>query len=713
MAFLRQQDGAISLKGIGRRVRGIPGRMQGVISQFLTRLGWRSPRRQQRWIAFSLGILTLLLVLIIPPVQAQNEKTTSLEKAPVVVNGQVLFEVGGAGSFTAAERAEKINTDLRQIIRWKESPLIVVDSTGKLTTIKAESQRQSDSGSEPRTLTLVTITSKDVFPGAEPDKAQNWRDTIERKVQQGRWERTSDYRRQALIIVAGVIAIAVMIHLALSFLDRLISHRLRQWLARPTLPVSNWESSSKLLLKLTFLGLQMGLWGAVGFYISDLFPKFRSWRYQLGNFLNSPILPLGQHNYSAQALLLLAASIVGLWFLVNALTRFLESYVLRQTGADPALQEAITTLTKYILLFLGLIVLLQIWKFDVSSFTILASILGVGIGFGVQNIANNFISGLIITVERPIQVGDFVNVGDLTGTVARIGARSTEICTRDRVTIILPNSQFLENAVINWSHGDSISRLRIPVGVAYSSNISKVKLALFEAARTHPDVLVSPKPQVWFQEFGDSALVFELLVWTGDPKQQPRIKSDLNYRIEASLRRHEIEVPFPQRDLNVRSPHLDTFMHTWIQRHASPSLSSQNPLQNQEQLSQYTAGLPAIAAANSHSDTDTDTDTEVTVTTTIQKPQLTEPELKTLAQQMQGDGGVDIKDHHYRANIFPNSFTGSNAVAWLIQTQDCTREGAIAIGQQLMARNLIHHVLDQAPFQDGYLFYRFNQKGGL
>ena len=699
MAFPKQPDNAVFLKGVRRQVRGILGRLQELISQLIPPLGLRSLRRQQRWIAFGLGLLTLLLVLNIAPAQAQIEKPISAEKASVTIDGRVLFKVGRAGTFTAADRAQKINTDLRREMLSQEPIDIVVASEGKLTTIRSESTN----------ITLVTVTSKDLMFGVQPsEQAEQWRDRLENAFEQGRWERTSDYRKQALIIVAGVLLVAVIIHLALRFLDRLISVRLRQWLARPTLPLHDWENSSKLLLQLTFLGLQLGLWGAVGFYISDLFPELRSWRYQLGNSLNSPILPLGENSYSAQALLLLVASIAGLWFLVSVLTRFLKSYVLRQTGADPALQEVITTLTKYILVFLGLIVLLQIWKFDVSSFTILASILGVGIGFGVQNIANNFISGLIITVERPIQVGDFVNVGELTGTVARIGARSTEICTRDRVTIILPNSQFLENAVINWSHGDSISRLRIPVGVAYGSNISKVKLALFEAARTHPDVLVSPKPQVWFQEFGDSALVFELLVWTGDPKHQPQIKSDLNYRIEASLRRHEIEVPFPQRDLNVRSPHLDTFMNTWIQRHTSPSLPSQNPLQNGERLSQYTDGFPAIAPANSHTEPNTEPDTEVTVTTTIQKPQLTELELKTLAQRMKGDGGVDIKDHHYRANIFPNSFTGSAAVAWLIQTQDCTREGAIAIGQQLMVQNLIHHVLDQAPFQDGYLFYRFN-----
>ncbi len=181
----------------------------------------------------------------------------------------------------------------------------------------------------------------------------------------------------------------------------------------------------------------------------------------------------------------------------------------------------------------------------------------MGIGFGVQNITNNFISGFIITLERPIQVGDFIKIGDLVGIVKQVGARSTEITTPDKVTIIVPNSRFLESEVINWSDGDPVSRLRVPVGVAYGSDISKVKTALLEAVKRHPEVLLRPEPEIWFQSFGDSALNFEIMVWTGEPRKQFRVKSDLNYAIEASLRRHGIEVPFPQQDLHLRSPQLE------------------------------------------------------------------------------------------------------------------------------------------------------------
>ena len=210
-----------------------------------------------------------------------------------------------------------------------------------------------------------------------------------------------------------------------------------------------------------------------------------------------------------------------------------------------------SVLIHYALIFLGVVVLLQIWGIDLSSIAILASVLGVGIGFGVQNITNNFISGFIIMLESPIQIGDFINVGDLVGTVEKIGARSTEIRTLDQVTIIIPNSRFLESEVINWSHGNPVSRLHVPVSVAYGSDIDHVKTALLDAIRRHPDVLLRPAPEVWFQGFGDSALDFEIMVWTGEPRKQFRVRSDLNYEIEASFRRYGIEIPFPQRDLHV------------------------------------------------------------------------------------------------------------------------------------------------------------------
>jgi small-conductance mechanosensitive channel len=208
------------------------------------------------------------------------------------------------------------------------------------------------------------------------------------------------------------------------------------------------------------------------------------------------------------------------------------------------------------MIFLGTIVVLQLWGLDLSSLTILASVVGVGIGLGLQGIAKEFISGLVLIFERPIRVGDFVNIGELMGTVERISVRSTEIRTLDELSIIVPNSRFLEAEVVNWTHHSPVSRLKIPVNVAYGSNLSVVRSALIDAAKEHADVLAEPSPRVFFKGFGDNSLNFELLIWIAEPRHQFRIKSDIYFRIEAILRHRHIEMPFPQRDLHVRSGSL-------------------------------------------------------------------------------------------------------------------------------------------------------------
>ncbi|HEY9649461.1 MAG TPA: mechanosensitive ion channel domain-containing protein, partial [Coleofasciculaceae cyanobacterium] len=325
--------------------------------------------------------------------------------------------------------------------------------------------------------------------------------------------------------------------------------------------------------------------------------------------------------------------------------------------------------------------------------------LGVGIGFGVQNITNNLISGLIITLERPIQVGDFVKVGELVGIVERIGARSTEIRTLDQVTIIVPNSRFLETEVINWSHGDPVSRLRLSVPVAYGSDIENVQLALLDAAKSHPDVLVRPQPQVWFQGFGDSSLNFDLLVWTGEPQKQFRVKSDLYYRIESCLRRYNIEVPFPQRDLNLRSPKLEEFITVWLRQHTPISSDKEADDSDTNLLKNYPQPLPSL--------TSIEPKTEISSPPTSSPKELTAAELENLVEAMRGVGGVEIQDRRYRLNLYPACFVGSEAVEWLIHQRNCTREDAIDLGQLLIDWGIIHHVLDEHPFRDGYFFYRF------
>jgi small-conductance mechanosensitive channel len=277
--------------------------------------------------------------------------------------------------------------------------------------------------------------------------------------------------------------------------------------------------------------------------------------------LTTSIVTLGNRGYSLLDLLVLVTLFVLLWILSGTVAGVLKSRVLQMAGADQRVRELVAVFTRYAMVLLGSIILLQIWGLDVSSLTLLASVLGVGIGFGLQNTANNFVSGLIITLERPIQVGDFINVGDLQGTVERIGTRTTEIRTLDRVSIIVPNSRFVDNQVINWSLGNPVSRLHLPVGVAYGSPVETVRTALLEAARRHTDVLANPAPQVWLVNFGESAIMFDLLVWICEPREQYRIKSDLYYRVVESLAKYNITIPFPQRDVHI--PALEQVVQHW------------------------------------------------------------------------------------------------------------------------------------------------------
>ncbi len=660
----------------------------------------RVSRVQRRWAMVLLGVLTLLLTWVPVPSSAQTPSPTpsvnNTAEAPVVVDGQVLFNVKNVGNFTAAERAQSINKALEEEVLSKRAVELEVVPEGEKLNIRS---RTSD-------RVLVTMTEADVIPGNEKLKqAAQWQRSIKTALQQSKLERTSSYYRQALLFSIGVLLGAIAIHVGLHFLGKFASRQLTRWLGDPRFTLNPQARSAKLFLQLSFLGLQVGLWIAVAFYVTDILPDARSWRYKLLKLLTSPVLTLGEVNYSALQVLQLIALTVGLWFGVSALTRLFKSSVLVRTGADSGVQDVIAVLTQYILAFLGMIVLLQSSGLDLRSLAIFASVVGVGIGFGTQNIANNLISGLILTLERPIKVGDFVKVGEQMGIVKRIGARSTVIQTLDQVSILVPNSRFLESDVINWSYGDPVSGLKIPVGVAYGSNIQQVQAALLEAARSHPEVLVRPQPQVWFMGLGASSLDFELRVWVGEPKKQFRIKSDLYYRIEASLRRYNIEVPFPQHDLNLRSPHLEEFMTNWLQQHTPiSSVSQEIPAErlyspNGDKQGELLQEPPALTSGVPMS--------ERTLATAPDGEKLAAIDMEALVKAMREPGGLEIKDRRYRLNLYPCCFVGSQAVEWLMRTQNCTREEALNIGQLLVERGIIHDVTDEHPFRDDFFFYRF------
>jgi small-conductance mechanosensitive channel len=215
---------------------------------------------------------------------------------------------------------------------------------------------------------------------------------------------------------------------------------------------------------------------------------------------------------------------------------------------------ALARFTSYFILLLGIAAALGQLGVSMTALTAFGAALGVGLGFGLQDIAKNFVSGLILLIERPIQVGDRIELGNVSGDVVEIRTRATVIRTNDDVHLIIPNSRFISDTVTNRSFGHPRVRYRIPIGVGYGSDPRAVEEVLIEAARGVDGVLPEPPPSVLFHEFGESALNFELLCWTSKMLHRPgSFRSELNFAIHAALKARGIEIPFPQRDLHIRS----------------------------------------------------------------------------------------------------------------------------------------------------------------
>ena len=239
--------------------------------------------------------------------------------------------------------------------------------------------------------------------------------------------------------------------------------------------------------------------------------------------------------------------------------RALDRYARGHASASRATLYTLSRLTHYVLLGVGSMIALSVAGIPVSRFAVFAGALGVGLGFGLQAIFNNFVSGLILLFERTMQVGDFVEISSgVHGTVQDIHIRATRITTNDNMDILVPNSEFVNGKVVNWTLRDVSRRLKVPFRVAYGTDKERVKQAALEAAAEVPFTLTlegDRKPQVWLTSFGDSALNFSLVVWlTAEATKRPStVIAAYNWVLDSALRRHDIEVPYPQRDLNVRT----------------------------------------------------------------------------------------------------------------------------------------------------------------
>jgi small-conductance mechanosensitive channel len=276
--------------------------------------------------------------------------------------------------------------------------------------------------------------------------------------------------------------------------------------------------------------------------------------HQIKDFLEVPIFKLGETHITLWTLLYFVILLVLLVWLTGIFQRWLLRTWSAKTKSEEGTRQAVLSIVRYSMITLGLLVIIQTAGIDLTTLNVLAGAVGIGVGFGLQNIANNFISGVIILFERPIKIGDRIEVGEVEGDVVRIGARSTTVVTNDNITIIIPNSRFVSEDVINWSHNDDKVRFKIPVSVAYGTDARLVERLLIEVAKNNPDVLDDPPPSVRLMEFGDNGLQFELRAWTNTMTHRKGLLiSALNFAIYDSFNKHKIEIPYPQRDLHLRS----------------------------------------------------------------------------------------------------------------------------------------------------------------
>jgi len=312
------------------------------------------------------------------------------------------------------------------------------------------------------------------------------------------------------------------------------------------------EKSSKYLEFWVMFTLNLGLI-VIGLIL--FFPIWDISGLDISDWLQSSVIGLSLDRITVSMGNFFFAGFVffAIYFGFRWLQRGLEERILPQTRIEAGLRHSLKAAVGYIGLIVAALAALTALGLSLTNLAIVAGALSVGIGFGLQNIVNNFVSGLILLVERPVKVGDWVVVGNHEGIIHRLNVRATEIMTFQNASVIVPNSQILSSAVVNWTHKDSRGRIEIKVGVAYGSNVEKVKEVLLEIAANHPDIQRIPEPTVLFRDFGDSALLFELRFFVPKIDRRLTISSEIRFAIDAAFREAGIEIPFPQTDIHIRS----------------------------------------------------------------------------------------------------------------------------------------------------------------
>ncbi len=263
---------------------------------------------------------------------------------------------------------------------------------------------------------------------------------------------------------------------------------------------------------------------------------------------------IGSYTFSLMDIMIGLVLFVGVILITRFLQKALERHILPNLTQDKGVRDALKTGVGYIGVVIASLIAISAAGLDLTNLALIAGALSVGVGFGLQNVVNNFVSGLILLAERPIKPGDWVVVGGHEGTVKKVNVRSTEIETFQRASVIIPNADLISTPVINWTHKNLMGRVEITVGVAYGSDPNLVKSVLLDCARPHLNVLSHPEPFVLFKDFGDSSLNFELRAYVANVEKYLHTASEIRFAINDAFKENGIEIPFPQRVLHYASP---------------------------------------------------------------------------------------------------------------------------------------------------------------
>ena len=299
----------------------------------------------------------------------------------------------------------------------------------------------------------------------------------------------------------------------------------------------------------------------------------------ISQVFTSTLFKIGDNPVSLRSLVELIVLFMAVLVISRSFTDFLKERLLVRLGIDEGNREAIAVIMRYLIVALGVVGAIQSIGFNLASLAVVAGGLGVGIGFGIQDLTTNFVSGLTLLLDRPVKVGDFVELEGLMGIVKKISIRSTIIKTNDDSSVIVPNSNMISNKIVNWSYENPLLCLRLSIEVAENSDPLLVTETLLNIAYAEAGVLYEPNPKVLFVEFGDDCFKFELLVWTNRPTEREVIKSSLNFAIEYNFRQQGIDFPFNNREIYLKNPEvlLSLFKQNESANEMTQSSSENNP----------------------------------------------------------------------------------------------------------------------------------------